>query len=188
MPGFGVNGVLRGEPALVDSSSPRWGEKASYYSAVSLETGAVEWMELEGNGNGESSVAFLEQLRERHGGRLNVIWDNAPAHRGPAMRSYLETPGLNLRLVNLPGYSPDFNADEAVWGWARQDPTGNQRLGTKALVQQRVNHFLAGLSSRKHEVRRRCRTVLQSRAEALLRDSQPDSRHTPNAHPTLALV
>ena len=33
--------VLKGEPALVDSSSPRYGEKASYYSAVCLETG--EW-------------------------------------------------------------------------------------------------------------------------------------------------
>ena len=52
--------VLRGEPALVDSSSPRRGGKASYYSAVCLETGEVEWMELEGNSNGESSVAFLE--------------------------------------------------------------------------------------------------------------------------------
>ena len=40
--------VLRGEPALVDSTSPRYGEKASYYSAVCLETGDVEWMELEG--------------------------------------------------------------------------------------------------------------------------------------------
>ena len=40
--------VLKGEPALVDSPSPRYGEKASYYSAVCLETGAVEWMELEG--------------------------------------------------------------------------------------------------------------------------------------------
>ena len=126
-------------------------------------------------------MAFLEWLRERHGGRLNVIWDNAPAHRGPVMRSYLETPGLNLRLVNLPGYSPDFNADEAVWGWARQEATGNQCLGTKVLVQQRVNQFLAGLASRKDEVSRRCRTVLQSRAEALLRDSQPDSG-TPQMH------
>ena len=34
--------VLRGEPALVDSSSPKYGEKASYYSAVCLETGEVE--------------------------------------------------------------------------------------------------------------------------------------------------
>ena len=54
--------VLRGEPALVDSTSPRRGEKASYYS------------------NAGTSVAFLEQLHGRHGGRLNVIWDNAPAH------------------------------------------------------------------------------------------------------------
>ena len=58
----------------------------------------MEWMELEGNSNGESSLAFLDQLRRRQGGRLNVIWDNAPAHRGPKMRSYLKTPGLNLGL------------------------------------------------------------------------------------------
>ena len=56
---------------------------------------------------------------------MNVIWDNAPAHRGEAVREYLRTPGLGLRLVNLPGYSPDFNADEAVWGWAREEATGN---------------------------------------------------------------
>ena len=74
--------VLKGEPALVDSSSPRWGEKASYYSAVCLETGEVEWMELEGNSNSRTSAAFLLQLRERHSGPLQVIWDNAPAHRG----------------------------------------------------------------------------------------------------------
>ena len=38
--------TLKGEPALVDSTSPRRSEKASYYSAVCLETGEVEWMEL----------------------------------------------------------------------------------------------------------------------------------------------
>ena len=53
--------VLRGEPALVDSNSPRYGEKASYYSAVCLETGEVEWMELEGNSNSETSACFLRQ-------------------------------------------------------------------------------------------------------------------------------
>ena len=127
--------VLRGEPALVDSSSPRRGEKAGYYSTVCLETGEVEWMELEGNSNAGTSAAFLMQLRQRGTwGALSVIWDNAPAHRGEAVREYLGTTSLELRLVNLPAYSPDFNADEAVWGWARQEATGNQRLGTKALV------------------------------------------------------
>ena len=180
--------VLKGEPALVDSTSPKYGEKASYYSAVCLETGEVEWMELAENSNSETSAAFLEQLRERHGGRLNVIWDNAPAHRGEAVRGLLRKPGLNLRLINLPRYSPDFNADEAIWGWAREEATGNLCLGTRAAVQERVGGFLAGLSSRPDEVRRRCRTTLQSRAETLQRDSRPYSRPPANAHPTVALV
>ena len=71
--------VLNGKPALVDSTSPRYGEKASYYSAVCLETGEVEWMELEGTSNSGTSIAFLEQLREKHPGPLQVIWDNVPA-------------------------------------------------------------------------------------------------------------
>ena len=180
--------VLKGRPALVDSTSPRYGEKASYYSAVCLETGEVEWMELEGNSNSGTSVDFLKQLRGKHPGPLRVIWDNAPAHRGEAVREYLRTPGLELRLVNLPGYSPDFNADEAIWGWAREEATGNLCLGSKVKVSERVGNFLAGLASRRNEVRRRCRTVLQSRAEALLPNSQHDSYPQANAHPTLALV
>ncbi len=179
----------------MDSTSPRYGEKASYYSAVCLETGEVEWMELEGNSNSGTSTAFLEQLRERHSGRLNVIWNNAPAHRGEAVREWLSKPGVNLRLVNpvftgqaLPGYSPDFNADETIWGWAREEATGNLCLGTKAVVQEMVGKFLHGLSTRKDEVRRLCRTVLQSRAEGFLRESQPNPPPIVNAHPTLALV
>ncbi len=38
--------ALQGEPALVDSTSPRRGEEVSYYSAVCLETGEVEVMEI----------------------------------------------------------------------------------------------------------------------------------------------
>ena len=140
--------VLRGEPALVDSSSPRYGEKASYYSAVCLETGEVEWMELEGSSNSGTSTAFLEQLREGHTGPLTVIWDKAPAHCGEAVREFLRMPGLGLRLVNLPGYSPDFNADEAVWGWAREEATGNLCLGTKSRVQEMVGNFFVRLTSR----------------------------------------
>ena len=55
-------------------------------------------------------------------------------------------------------------------------------------MQERVGKFLTGLASRKDEVRPRCRTVLQSRAEALMRASTPDSQYPANAYPTLALV
>ena len=105
----------------------------------------MAWLELEGNSNAATSVAFLKQLKEKHPGPLKVIWDNAPAHRGEALREYL-------------------------------------CLGRRAVVQDRVGRFLAGLSHCKAEVRRRCRTVLQSRAEVFRQSSQP------NADPTVALV
>ena len=130
----------------------------------------------------------MEQLRERHTGPLTVTWDNSPAHRVDSVREYLRIPVLKLRLVSLPGYSPDFNADEAVWGWAREKATGNLCLGSKDAVRERVGNFLVGLSSRKDEVRRRCRTILQSKAQSHRRASQPDSSSPANAHPPLALV
>ena len=90
--------------------------------------------------------------------------------------------------MNLPGYSPDFNADDAVWGWVRDETTGNLCLGTVSRVHERVGSFLAALASRKDDAKRRCRTVLQSRAESFLRARRPDSLSPANAHPTLALA
>lgn len=160
--------VLRGEPARVDSSSPRMGEKATYYSAICLETGEVEAMPVEGNANAETSVAFLKQLREKYSGRLIVIWDNGPAHRGEAMRAYLKTPNLQVRLVALPAYSPDFNPDEAIWEWVREEVTANTCFGTAAKVREKVDAFFVGLTKRAAEVVQRCRRELQALADQLL--------------------
>ena len=160
--------VLRGEPALVDSTSPRLGEKVTYYSAVCLETGEVEAMIVLGNTTAATSVTFLQQLREQHVERLIVIWDNAPVHHGPEMREYLTTPDLKLRLVALPGYSPDFNPDEAIWDWVREDVTANFCFGTTAKVREKVDAFFASLADRTAEVKQRCRRELQAQADALV--------------------
>lgn len=180
--------VLRGQPALVDSTSPALSEKAVYYSAVCLETGEVETLEVDGTCTAETSAQFLKQLREHHTEPLIVIWDNGPAHRGEALREFLKTPNLRLRLVPLPAYSPDFNADEAIWDWVREEVTRNVCLGTKAKVSEKVGAFLGGLSERTAEVRRRCRTVLQAQADALSQTTAPPLSHPDHVLPTLALL
>ena len=180
--------VLKGEPALVQLEQPEvrregqllfggvFGDRRGGMDGAGGEQQLRNIGSLPGTVAGEAQRSSERDL------------DNAPAHRGEAVREYLRTPGLNLRLFNLPGYSPDFNADEAVWGWAREEATGNLCLGTKVKVQERVGSFLVGLANRKEEVKRRCRTVLQSRAGTLLLDSHSNSQHPGNAHPTLALV
>lgn len=157
--------VLKGEAALVDSSSPRYGEKASYYSAVCLETGEVDVMAIDSTSTAETSAAFLRQLRAAHPEPLIVIWDNGPAHGGDAIRAYLQTPDLRLRLIRLPAYSPDYNADEHIWGWVRDEVTANICFGTAANVRETVDAFFSEVATRATEVMTRCRTHLQSAAE-----------------------
>jgi hypothetical protein len=66
----------------------------------------------------------------------------------------------------LPVYSPDYNADEALWDWARAEVTANTCLGTKAAVRERVDTFFASLQQRKEEVKRCCWARLQAEVTA----------------------
>ena len=160
--------VLRGQPALIDSTSPRLGEKATYYSAVCLESGEVEAMYVPANTSAETSADFLKQVRETYDEPLIVIWDNGPAHHGPEIREFLTTPDLRLRLVALPAYSPDFNPDEAIWEWVREEATANTCFDTSAKVRAKVDAFFAGLTERTTEVRQRCRRELQAQADTFI--------------------
>jgi transposase len=180
--------VLKGEPALVGSTSPRYGEKASYYSAVCLETGEVEAMELDGNSCAETAVTFLQQLRAHHAEPLSIIWDNGPAHGGEALRTFLATPDVRLRLVRLPAYSPDFNPDEAIWGWIREEVTANTCFGTRAKVQAHVGQFFRDIVQRTDEVKRRCRRTLQAQADALAPLIHAILDQPDHVDPTVALV
>ena len=102
---------------------------------------------------------------------------------------------MRLRLVRLPAYSPDFNADEHIWGWVRAEVTANTCFGTAAQIRAHVDPFLAGLATRAEEVTRRCRTVLQTKADALDAVDEATAilkyaRHRAHldADPTVALV
>jgi transposase len=125
-------------------------------------------MELTGNSGAETSAAFLRQMRAKYEGPLIVIWDHGAAHSGDAIRELLATPGLDLRLVRLPASSPDYNGDEAIWKWARDEVTANTCLGTKAKVQEAMAVFFHGLAQRADEVKGRCRTLLQKEVAALV--------------------
>ena len=104
------------------------------------------------------------------------------------MPAYLAAPGVCLRLVSLLGYSPDFNADEAIWDWASEEVTANLCLATKAAVQEKMGNFFAQSAYRSEEVKRRCQTVLPARVEALPRAAQAGSHHATHVDSTLALI
>jgi len=69
------------------------------------------------NYNTVSLIGFLKALRrEFRGKNCIVIWDGLPAHKSKEMKAYLATQRSWLRVELLPGYSPDLNPVETLWG------------------------------------------------------------------------
>lgn len=62
-------------------------------------------------------IAFLRQLK-RHfrGQRIILIWDGLAGHRSDLMRAYLACQRGWLTAERLPGYAPELNPVEQVWG------------------------------------------------------------------------
>lgn len=144
-----------------------WARKSPDFSVVCVETGEVEALALEGYSSPQASVTFLRQLRRHQANPLVIIWDNGSAHSGEAARAYLTEPEVRLQLLRLPLYSPEYNADEAIWKWVRAEATANTCLGTAAKVREQVDAFFAMLPQRAEEAKRRCRTRLHAEVAAL---------------------
>ena len=71
------------------------------------------------NATAEDIVAFLRQLRQQLASPFTVIWDGSPLHsRSRLVRAYLAD-HPEIVAETLPGYAPELNPDEGVWGWTK---------------------------------------------------------------------
>jgi len=70
--------------------------------------------------DGPAIVRFLRHLLRHIPGKLLLIWDGLPAHRGQAVKDFLAQGAAHrLHLERLPGYAPELNPDEGVWHYLK---------------------------------------------------------------------
>jgi hypothetical protein len=85
----------------------------SAMSAITLE-GKLYMKEQDRAFKGEDAVRFLKHLMHQiHQipGKLLVVWDGSPIHRGRAVKDFLASGAASrLQLEQLPGYAPDLKA------------------------------------------------------------------------------
>jgi transposase len=67
-------------------------------------------------------VDFLGHLLRHLPGKLLVIWDGLPAHRAALVRDFIRAQRGRLAIAWLPGYAPELNPVEYLWGyWKRHE-------------------------------------------------------------------
>jgi len=72
-------------------------------------------------------VRFLRLLLRKVRGKLLVIWDGAPIHRGQPVKDFLRRGAARrLHLEQLPAYAPELNPDEGIWNYLKRIELGNQ--------------------------------------------------------------
>lgn len=76
--------------------------------------------------DGAAVVGFLRVLLRKIPGKVLVIWDGSPIHRAQAVKAFLaRCAATRLHLEQLPGYAPDLNPDEGIWGYLKRVELGN---------------------------------------------------------------
>jgi putative transposase len=54
-----------------------------------------------------------------------LLWDGLPAHRGRRMLDWVASQREWLRIEPMPGYAPDRNPTEQVWGSMKSNELAN---------------------------------------------------------------
>jgi len=67
--------------------------------------------------NQDSLIEFLQALHdELDGAKVTLVWDGLPSHRSRKMQAHIRCQRRWLVVERLPGYAPDLNPVEGLWG------------------------------------------------------------------------
>jgi transposase len=89
------------------------------------------------NAHGEDTVAFLAQLRGEIRGPMTILWDQSRIHeRSSVVKAYLAR-HPEIVTEDFPGYAPDANPDEGVWGYTKYHRLPNSAPEDTAALRSR---------------------------------------------------
>jgi len=87
-------------------------------------------------------IEMLKVLMYRRRKPLMLILDSLPAHKGKAVRNYVDSTNGKLELHFLPGYAPELNPDELVWNYMKRTGTAKSPLAKGDSLLDRIDEQL----------------------------------------------
>ncbi|MFC4344175.1 transposase, partial [Cupriavidus numazuensis] len=115
--------------------------------------GALAFMVFEGKFNNAVFIDFLKRMLRQATRKIYLIVDGHPVHRSVAVRNFVEENAERLRLIRLPGYSPELNPDELLNQDVKTNAMGKSRPTNKAEMIDSVRRHLHRRQKQPHVIR-----------------------------------
>ena len=93
-------------------------------------------------------IEFLGQMLRHHKRRhLIVVMDRAPPHTSKKTRAWIDGQP-RLHVFHLPAYSPDWNPDEKVWNYLKNNELASHQAKNKGELKQLTRQKLQSMAKR----------------------------------------
>jgi transposase len=114
-----------GATPVVKSTGARF--SLNMVSAVTAK-GLLRFSTFTGSLTADKFIEFCTRLLHDAEGPVFLVVDGHPVHRAKKVKAFAESSGGQLRLFQLPGYSPQLNPDEWVWKNIKHDRVGRSGI------------------------------------------------------------
>lgn len=83
------------------------------------------------------------------GKKLLLFMDGLPAHRAKIVKAYIQEQKKWLRVERFPGYAPELNPIEYLWGAMKKKHFGNLRADGLGMIAKTVRKAKKELDDKK---------------------------------------
>lgn len=121
----GTTWAPKGDTPIVKTTGARF--RVNMISAVSAK-GEMRFMLTEKSTTSDVFIEFLGRLIKGADHPIYLIVDGHPVHKSKSVKEYITSLKGKLVLFFLPGYSPELNPDENVWGYVKHHIVGKKAV------------------------------------------------------------
>lgn len=147
----GRSWAKKGQTPVIPGTGQRFGCKV--ISALT-NRGQLAFMVFKERFTAPVFLRFMRKLVKQAARKIYLIVDNHPVHKARQVKQWIEENATKIRLIFLPGYSPELNPDEMLNNDVKSNAVGRKRAANQPQLMHNVRRHLAHRQSDQDTVRR----------------------------------
>jgi len=129
----------KGQTPVIPGTGQRF--RCNMISTITNQ-GSLTFMVFKRRFTADVMIQFLRRLVRQSKRKVYLIVDGHPVHRSGKVKRWVEKHKQQLRLIQLPGYSPDLNPDELLNQDVKSNALGRRRPSNQGEMIGDVRSYL----------------------------------------------